>query len=43
MVIMFALAVAFPLVGISLVVVWLLDRLLLSRLTRQTETASPSS
>ena len=31
MVIMLALAVIFPLVGASLVVVWLLDRLLLSR------------
>jgi uncharacterized iron-regulated membrane protein len=30
-VIMLALAVIFPLVGASLVVVWLLDRLLLSR------------
>jgi uncharacterized iron-regulated membrane protein len=43
MVIMFALAVAFPLVGASLVVVWLLDRVLLSRFNRQTESASPSS
>jgi uncharacterized iron-regulated membrane protein len=43
MVIMFALAVAFPLVGASLVVVWLLDRLLLSRFTGQTESATPSS
>jgi uncharacterized iron-regulated membrane protein len=43
MVIMFALAVAFPLVGASLVVVWVLDRVLLSRFTRQTESASPSS
>ncbi|MHC8303997.1 PepSY-associated TM helix domain-containing protein [Pseudomonas sp. PB3P13] len=40
MVIMFALAVAFPLVGASLVVVWLLDRLLLSRFNRQPETGS---
>ncbi|MNP04861.1 hypothetical protein D3C76_967960 [compost metagenome] len=39
MVIMFALAVAFPLVGASLVAVWLLDRLLLSRINRQTEAA----
>jgi uncharacterized iron-regulated membrane protein len=37
MVIMFALAVAFPLVGASLVVVWALDKLLLARLNRQTE------
>ncbi|MFP3677861.1 PepSY domain-containing protein [Pseudomonas sp. SIMBA_041] len=43
MVIMFALAVMFPLVGASLVVVWVLDRVLLSRLTRQTESASSSS
>jgi uncharacterized iron-regulated membrane protein len=42
MVIMFALAVAFPLVGISLVAVWLLDWLLLSRLSRKTESVSPS-
>jgi uncharacterized iron-regulated membrane protein len=37
MVIMFALAVAFPLVGASLVVVWVLDKLLLARLNRQAE------
>jgi uncharacterized iron-regulated membrane protein len=43
MVIMFALAVAFPLVGASLVAVWVLDRVLLSRFTRQTESASSSS
>jgi uncharacterized iron-regulated membrane protein len=43
MVIMFALAVAFPLVGASLVVVWVLDRVLLSRFNRQTESASSSS
>jgi uncharacterized iron-regulated membrane protein len=43
MVIMFALAVAFPLVGASLVVMWVLDRVLLSRFTRQTESASSSS
>jgi uncharacterized iron-regulated membrane protein len=43
MVIMFALAVIFPLVGASLVLVWVLDRVLLSRFTRQTESASPSS
>ncbi|MEB0046500.1 MULTISPECIES: PepSY domain-containing protein [unclassified Pseudomonas] len=42
-VIMLALAVIFPLVGASLIVVWLLDRLLLSRINRQTESASPSS
>jgi uncharacterized iron-regulated membrane protein len=40
MVIMFALAVAFPLVGASLVVVWVLDRVLFSRLSRQAESAS---
>jgi uncharacterized iron-regulated membrane protein len=40
---MFALAVAFPLVGASLVVVWLLDRVLLSRLSGQSESASSSS
>jgi uncharacterized iron-regulated membrane protein len=39
-VIMLALAVVFPLVGASLVVVWLLDRVLLSRLGRQPESAS---
>ena len=39
-VIMLALAVVFPLVGASLVVVWLLDRLLLSRFDRQPESAS---
>ncbi|EJM64238.1 putative iron-regulated membrane protein [Pseudomonas sp. GM50] len=43
MVIMFGLAVMFPLVGASLVVVWVLDRVLLSRLSRQTESTSPSS
>jgi len=43
MVIMFALAVAFPLVGASLVVIWVLDRVLFSRLGRQTESASSSS
>jgi len=41
--IMLALAVIFPLVGASLIVVWGLDRLLLSRLNRQTESASSSS
>jgi uncharacterized iron-regulated membrane protein len=40
---MLALAVIFPLVGASLVVVWLLDRLLLSRFGRQPESASTSS
>jgi uncharacterized iron-regulated membrane protein len=40
MVIMLGLAIAFPLVGASLVAVWLLDRLLLSRFSRQTESAS---
>ncbi|MGF0242128.1 PepSY-associated TM helix domain-containing protein [Rhodococcus sp. IEGM1300] len=43
MVTIFILAVAFPLVGASLVVVWLLDKVLLSRFNRQTESASPSS
>ena len=42
MVIMFALAVAFPLVGDSLVVVWVLDRVLFSRFNRQPESASTS-
>ncbi len=41
-VIMLALAVIFPLVGASLVVVWLLDRLLLSRFGSQAESASSS-
>jgi uncharacterized iron-regulated membrane protein len=35
--IMLVLAVVFPLVGASLVVVWLLDRVLLTRLNRQAE------
>ena len=35
MVIMLGLAIAFPLVGASLIVVWALDRLLLSRLFAQ--------
>ncbi|KPA92606.1 putative iron-regulated membrane protein [Pseudomonas asplenii] len=43
MLVMLALAVLFPLVGASLIVVWLLDRLLLSRLGRQHEPASPSA
>ncbi|MEK1911364.1 MAG: PepSY domain-containing protein, partial [Pseudomonas chlororaphis] len=43
MAIMLALAVAFPLVGASLVAVWLLDRVLLSRWNRSTESASSSS
>ncbi|MFW0756458.1 PepSY-associated TM helix domain-containing protein [Pseudomonas sp. H11T01] len=43
MVIMFALAVAFPLVGASLIVVWVFDRVLLSRLTGKTESASSST
>ena len=37
------LALAFPLVGASLVVVWLLDRLLLSRWNRDPESASSST
>jgi len=35
MVIMFVLAVAFPLVGVSLVVVYLLDRLVLARFGKE--------
>ncbi|MFJ2365548.1 PepSY-associated TM helix domain-containing protein [Pseudomonas sp. NPDC087697] len=42
-VIILALAVIFPLVGASLIVVWVLDRVLLSRLNRQPESASSSS
>ncbi|MGE8097549.1 PepSY-associated TM helix domain-containing protein [Pseudomonas fluorescens] len=42
-VIILALAVIFPLVGASLIVVWLLDRVLLSRLNHQPESASSSS
>ncbi|MEX3775284.1 PepSY-associated TM helix domain-containing protein [Pseudomonas sp. MYb118] len=38
--IMLALAVVFPLVGASLVVVWLLDRLLMARVSRQVEAGS---
>ncbi|MDI2593546.1 PepSY domain-containing protein [Pseudomonas sp. N3-W] len=41
--IMLVLAVIFPLVGASLIVVWVLDRVLLSRLIRQPESASSSS
>ncbi|APC16097.1 peptidase [Pseudomonas frederiksbergensis] len=41
--IILALAVVFPLVGASLIVVWLLDRVLLSRFNRQPESASSSS
>src|SRR5471032_3383420 len=43
LVIMFALAILFPLVGVSLIVVWLLDWALLSRLKGQPESASPST
>jgi len=43
MLIMFALAVAFPLVGASLIAVWILDRILLSRLAGKAEPASSSS
>jgi uncharacterized iron-regulated membrane protein len=43
MVIMFALAVAFPLVGASLIVVWVVDRVLLSHLTGKAESASSST
>ncbi|MGY2437314.1 PepSY domain-containing protein, partial [Escherichia coli] len=43
MVIMLALAIVFPLVGASLIVVWVLDRLVLSRLFKQRESASSSA
>ncbi|NWA06485.1 PepSY-associated TM helix domain-containing protein [Pseudomonas gingeri] len=43
MLIMFALAILFPLVGVSLIVVWVVDKLVLSRLNRQHESTSPSS
>ncbi|WP_248804487.1 PepSY-associated TM helix domain-containing protein [Pseudomonas sp. MWU13-2100] len=43
LVIMFALAILFPLVGVSLIVVWLLDWALLSRLKGQPESASSST
>ncbi|MGY2293309.1 PepSY-associated TM helix domain-containing protein [Pseudomonas sp. SDO528_S397] len=43
LVIMAALAIIFPLVGASLVVVWALDRLVLSRLFGQRELSSRSS
>lgn len=42
MLVMLVLAVLFPLVGASLIVVWLFDKLLLSRLGRQHEPTSPS-
>ena len=42
MLVMAGLALLFPLVGASLVAVWLLDRLLLSRWNRSTESASSS-
>jgi uncharacterized iron-regulated membrane protein len=42
MVIMLALALLFPLVGASLIAVWALDRLVLSRLFRQRESTSGS-
>jgi len=35
--------VLFPLVGASLVVMWVLDRFLLARVSRQTAAASSSS
>ena len=41
--VMLALALAFPLVGASLITVWLLDRLLLSRWNRASESASSST
>jgi len=41
--IMALLALAFPLVGASLIAVWLLDRLLLSRFNRGPESASSST
>ncbi len=43
LVIMFALAILFPLVGVSLIVVWLLDWALLSRLKGQPESISSST
>lgn len=43
MLIMALLALAFPLVGASLIGVWLLDRLLLSRFNRGPESASSST
>ena len=43
MVIMFGLAIIFPLVGASLIVVWVLDRLVLARLFAQRESASGST
>jgi uncharacterized iron-regulated membrane protein len=43
MVIMLGLAIVFPLVGASLIVVWALDRLVLSRLFGQRESASGSA
>ncbi|MFC3945063.1 PepSY domain-containing protein [Pseudomonas gingeri NCPPB 3146 = LMG 5327] len=43
MLIMFALAILFPLVGVSLIVIWVVDKLVLSRLNRQHESTSPSS
>ena len=41
--IMLVLAVLFPLVGASLIVVWVLDRMLLSRLNRSTESTPAAS
>ena len=43
MVIMLGLAIIFPLVGASLIVVWALDRLVVSRLFAQRESASGST
>jgi uncharacterized iron-regulated membrane protein len=43
MVIMLALAILFPLVGASLIAVWALDRLVLSRWLTQRETTSGST
>ncbi|CNK80799.1 Uncharacterised protein [Mycobacterium tuberculosis] len=43
MVIMLGLAIIFPLVGASLIAVWALDRLILSRFFRQHESASGSA
>ncbi|WP_341869349.1 PepSY domain-containing protein [Pseudomonas allii] len=43
MVIMLGLAIIFPLVGASLIVVWVLDRLVLSRLFAQRESVSGST
>ena len=43
MLVMAGLALAFPLVGASLIAVWLLDKLLLSRFNRSAESTSSST